>query len=283
MPKVGTFDLVREASFQHVGIGAFNVIHLETAEALIDGAEQAKLPMILQLSHNCIRFHNDQLAPIGKALIELAERSTVPIAVHLDHCESVILAKQAIDLGFDSVMYDGSTLDFEENVLATRAVVDYAHRTGVSVEAELGEIGGKGAHCPGVKTDPEEAKLFVSNTGVDGLAVAVGNEHAMQERTAKLDLELISRLKASAGVPLILHGSSGVPDEEIQRGIAAGMTKINVSTHFNGYFTRALREYFDANPSVIDSRKYMSYARKAVAAEAKRLLEVFRNPLPASD
>ncbi|AZA08820.1 class II fructose-bisphosphate aldolase [Corynebacterium pseudopelargi] len=274
MPQVDTFSLVREAASNRTGIGAFNVIHLETAEAIVRAAEDSDLPVILQVSHNCVRYHGS-LEPIGSAMIALARDSKARVAVHLDHCEDVDLAKEAIDLGFDSVMFDGSTLPYQENVAATREVVDYAHAKGRTVEAELGEIGGKTAHTPGVRTDPKEASEFVSATGVDGLAVAVGSEHAMQERTASLDLELIAELHDLLDVPLVLHGSSGVPDEEIVKGIRAGMTKINVSTHLNGYFTRAIREFLDANPSVTDSRKYIKAGRDALSGEAQRMLRVF--------
>lgn len=275
MTRTSSLDIVRDAASRNVGAAAFNVIHLETAEALVAAAEGAAKPLILQLSHNCVRYHNDQLEPIAKAMLALADNTEAQIAVHLDHCESVELAKAAIDLGFNSVMYDGSTLAVPENIANTREVVEYAHARGATVEAELGEIGGKGAHTPGVRTDPEEARQFVADTGVDLLAVAVGSEHAMQSRTASLDLELIGKLKEAAGVPLVLHGSSGVPDEEIQRGIAAGMTKINVSTHLNGFFTRAIREYLKQNPEVTDSRKYIKAGREALSKEAERLIGVF--------
>lgn len=275
MTRTSSLDIVRDAASRNVGAAAFNVIHLETAEALVAAAERAGKPLILQLSHNCVRYHNDQLEPIAKAMLALADNTDAQIAVHLDHCESVELAKAAIDLGFNSVMYDGSTLAVPENIANTREVVEYAHARGATVEAELGEIGGKGAHTPGVRTDPEEARQFVADTGVDLLAVAVGSEHAMQSRTASLDLELIGKLKEAAGVPLVLHGSSGVPDEEIQRGIAAGMTKINVSTHLNGFFTRAIREYLAENPDVTDSRKYIKTGREALSQEAERLIGVF--------
>lgn len=275
MTRTSSLDIVRDAASRNVGAAAFNVIHLETAEALVAAAERAGKPLILQLSHNCVRYHNDQLEPIAKAMLALADNTDAQIAVHLDHCESVELAKAAIDLGFNSVMYDGSTLAVPENIANTREVVEYAHSRGATVEAELGEIGGKGAHTPGVRTDPEEARQFVADTGVDLLAVAVGSEHAMQSRTASLDLELIGKLKEAAGVPLVLHGSSGVPDEEIQRGIAAGMTKINVSTHLNGFFTRAIREYLAENPDVTDSRKYIKAGREALSQEAERLIGVF--------
>lgn len=275
MSKASTLDIVKAAADKGVGQGAFNVIHIETAEALVRASEQANVPVILQISQNCVAYHGG-LDAIALATLELAKNAKTDVAVHLDHCEDFDLAKRAVDLGFDSVMYDGSRLDFDENVATTRKVVEYAHEHGCIVEAELGEVGGKlGAHAPGVRTNPDDAAKFVEATGVDLLAVAVGSEHAMQERTAKLDQELIGRLKAAVPVPLVLHGSSGVPDDEIVRAIRSGMTKINVSTHLNGFFTRAIRKFLDENPSVTDSRKYVKVGAQALSDEAARLLKVF--------
>lgn len=275
MPQTSTLKLVAAAAQKHTGVGAFNVLHLETAEALVAAAERSGLPVILQLSHNCVKYHGS-FEPLAQAMIAIAKASPADVAVHLDHCEDPELAKRAADLGFSSVMFDGSWLDIEENLAKTKEVTDYAHARGVDVEAELGEIGGKqGAHAPGVRTDPAEAKKFVEKTGVDMLAVAVGSEHAMATRTATLDHELIGRLKEAAGVPLVLHGSSGVADEEIQEGIRSGMTKINVSTHLNGFFTRAIRKFLDENPELTDSRKYIAAGREALSGEAERLLKVF--------
>lgn len=257
------------------GVGAFNVLHLETAEALVGAAEDTGLPVILQLSENCVRYHGG-FEPIARATLAVAEASSAAVAVHLDHAEDAELAHLALDHGFGSVMYDGAKLDFADNVATTRRVVDHAAITGALVEAELGEIGGKdGAHAPGVRTDPAEAAQFVAETGVDALAVAVGSSHAMTERVASLDLDLIRRLHAAVPVPLVLHGSSGVPDETIVRGIRSGLTKINVSTHLNAAFTGAVRSYLHEHPSAVDSRKYVAAGRDAVRLEAARLLRLF--------
>ncbi|MFK4730819.1 class II fructose-bisphosphate aldolase [Agromyces mediolanus] len=275
MPLVPTAALVRAAAAAGTGLGAFNVIHLETAEALVAAAERAGLPVILQISQNCADYHG-ALEPIGLATLAVARRAATPVAVHLDHAEREELVDEAIALGFGSVMFDGGALPYDENVAVTARVATRAHAAGVFVEGELGEVGGKdGAHAPGVRTDPAEAVAFVAATGVDALAVAVGSSHAMTDRTAALDLELIARLHAALPVPLVLHGSSGVADEEIARAIAAGMTKINVSTHLNGFFTCAVREVLDAGPDIVDSRKYVREGREAVAGEAARMLRNF--------
>ena len=170
-------------------------------------------------------------------------------------------------------MFDAATLPDEENRERTAAVARAAQAQGVWIEAELGAIGGKGgAHTPGVRTDPGEAVAFVAGTGVDGLAVAVGSSHAMTSRSATLDFGLIRELASAVPVPLVLHGSSGVSDADLVRAVDAGMRKINISTHINGVFTRAVRERLDADPSLVDPRKYLGPARDAVAAEVARLL-----------
>lgn len=278
-----TRTLMDQAAAAGRGQGAFNVIHLETIEGLVAGGELAGLPLILQISENCAAYHG-ALEPLALAALSAAGQARVPVAVHLDHAQDERLAAQAVDLGFGSVMFDGGALDYADNVAATQRVVDYAHGHGVYVEAELGEVGGKdGAHAPGVLTDPVEAAAFVAATGVDALAVAVGSSHAMTERNAALDLERIRGLKAALAVPLVLHGSSGVPDADIVAAVGAGMTKINVSTHLNGFFTRAIRDYLDADPAVVDSRKYLSAGREALVPEAARLLTLFAAEGPAAD
>jgi len=275
MALTNTRDIMDLAAKAGTGQGAFNVIHLETIEGLIGGAEAAGRPVILQISENCAKFHGG-LEPVAVATLAAARKASVPVAVHLDHAEDEALAYQAVDLGFGSIMYDGAHFDYAKNVEVTARVAAYAHERGVYVEAELGKVGGKdGAHAPGVLTDPAEAVAFVAATGVDALAVAVGSSHAMTERSAALNLGRIAELKAALGVPLVLHGSSGVSDANIVAAIAAGMTKINVSTHLNGFFTRAVREFLDANPAVVDSRKYLGAGRAALVPEVSRLLALF--------
>ncbi|KIZ15167.1 class II fructose-bisphosphate aldolase [Streptomyces natalensis] len=278
MPLVPTSSIVDAAQAAQAGAAAFNVIHLETAEALVTAAERTGTPLILQISENCIRYHGS-LLPITRACLALAESSTAPIAVHLDHLTDTELVHQGVAAGVGSVMVDASALPYEENVSTTAQLTGWCHERGVYVEAELGEVGGKdGVHAPGVRTRPHEALAFVRATGVDALAVAVGSSHAMRERTAVLDKDLIATLRATLPVPLVLHGSSGVPDDELRRAIAAGMTKINISTHLVSVFTRSIRQTLGADPSLVDSRKYVKPAREAVAQEAARLLEVLSTP-----
>jgi len=275
MTLVSAADLVRDAAAAGRGIGAFNVIHLETAEALVAASAAAGLPVILQISQNCATYHG-ALEPIACGTLAIARRAATSVAVHLDHAEDPALVDEAIALGFGSVMFDGGALPYDENVALTASVARRAHAAGVYIEGELGEVGGKdGAHAPGVRTDPDEARRFVAETGVDALAVAVGSSHAMLDRSAALDIDLIRRLHAALDAPLVLHGSSGVADETIAEAVRAGMTKINVSTHLNGFFTRAVRERLADDDRLVDSRKYVAPGRDAIAGEAARMLRLF--------
>lgn len=274
MTLAGLTDLLHPAASARRGVGAFNVFSLEHAEALVAGAEQAERPIVLQVSQNAVRYHR-ALRPIGLATLAVADAAAIPVVVHLDHATDVALVHEAVELGFTSVMYDGSTLPWSQNVANTAEIVLACHEAGVSVEGELGEVGGKdGAHAPGARTDPGEAVAFVKATGIDALAVAVGTSHAMTSRTAQLDLDLISELDDAVVVPLVLHGSSGLADVELSRAVSAGMTKINIATHLNVVFTGRVRELLEADPALVDSRRYLGPARDAVAVEVARLLGV---------
>ena len=269
-----TTDLPRAARAAGRGLGAFNVVLLEHAEAIVAGAERAQLPVVLQISQNCAGYHGS-FEPIALATLALARAATVPAVVHLDHADDVELVHAAVELGVQSVMFDGSHLPYADNVAATRAVVEHCHARGVVVEAELGEVGGKdGVHAPGARTDPGEAAAFVAATGVDSLAVAVGTSHAMTERVAAVDTALIAALAAALDVPLVLHGSSGLSDDQLGAAVRAGMTKVNISTHLNALFTGAVRDALTAAPQLVDPRKYVAPGREAVAAEIERLLRL---------
>ncbi|GAA1978278.1 class II fructose-bisphosphate aldolase [Terrabacter lapilli] len=265
--------VLAEAAAAGRAVAAFNVIQLEHAEAYAAAAERVNLPVVMQISENCVRYHGS-LAPIAAATLAIADACSQPVVVHLDHAEDVALVEEAVRLGMTSVMFDGSTLADDENRSVTRHVVELCRTAGVSVEAELGEVGGKdGVHAPGVRTDPADAARFVADTGVDALAVAVGSSHAMTDRTAELDTDLIAALHDSVPVPLVLHGSSGVPDDGLVAAVRAGMTKVNIATHLNQVFTRALTARLEAAPTV-DTRKYLGAARDAVTDEAARLMQL---------
>ena len=238
------------------------------------GAEAANIPVILQLSENAIHFHRGALA-IGSAMVHVAQASTVAVALHLDHITDENLMRLAPELGFSSVMFDASAQPYEENLLRTKSAAQWCHDRGLWLESELGEIGGKdGAHAPGVRTDPTDAVAFVAQTGVDALAVAVGSSHAMTTKTASLDHDLIAQLARKLPVPLVLHGSSGVPDSELSQAAREGMRKINVGTALNIAYTGRLREFLGTNPEATDPRKYMTPGRDAIAQTVEHYLNV---------
>ncbi|MEU6036739.1 class II fructose-bisphosphate aldolase [Actinomadura sp. NPDC047616] len=278
MTLVGAGEIVGRARRAGRGAAAFNVVQIEHAQAVVAGAERADAPVILQISENAARYHG-ALRPIGAAVLEVAAAARVPAAVHLDHATGAELVDTAIELGFGSVMYDASALEHGRNVAVTAEIAARCHARGVWVEAELGEIGGKdGVHDPTARTDPDEAAAYVAATGVDALAVAVGTSHAMLTRTTTLDLGRIAALRAAVPVPLVLHGSSGVPDEGLAEAVAAGITKVNIATRLNQVYTRAIREHLAADPEVVDPRRYVASARDAVAGEVTHLLGVLRAP-----
>jgi fructose-bisphosphate aldolase class II len=260
-----TAELIDAARAAGTGLAAFNVITVEHAEAIVTGAEAAGVGVILQISENAVRFHG-RLAPIAAGTRAVGNAAGVPVALHLDHVEDEELLDDPVISAFHSVMFDASKLPYAENVAATARVTKTLHDQGLFVESELGEVGGKdGAHAPGVRTDPGEAAAFVAATGVDALAVAVGSSHAMTSRTARLDHALIEAIRDAVPVPLVLHGSSGVPDEELRAAVAAGIVKVNIGTALNKSFTGAVRQVLAADDALVDPRKYLAPARAAMA------------------
>ncbi|MFJ3162369.1 class II fructose-bisphosphate aldolase [Streptomyces kanasensis] len=280
MPLVSTADLVAPARAAGRAVAAFNVITLEHAEAVAAGAERAGRPAVLQISENAVRFHGGDLSGVAAAASAVARASRAALALHLDHVVTPELLHAAHAAGIDSVMVDASRLGYGDNVKATAEAVRWGHARGMWVEAELGRVGGKAgeppldAHTPGVRTDPAEAAAYVAETGVDALAVAVGSTHAMTERTATLDHALISALRTAVPVPLVLHGSSGVPDAELRAAVRAGMTKVNVGTALNTAYTTALRSHLAQHPAAVDPRPYLTGAREAMAQTVAHFLLV---------
>ena len=268
-------QLIADASLRGRAVPAFNVLSLEQAEGVVEGARDAGVPALLQISQNAIRYHGG-FAPLLAACRELAETAGIPVGLHVDHLEDRQLALAVIEkaeaLGIGSLMFDAATLRYDENVAVTREIAEAAHRRGLWVEGELGEVGGKnGAHTPGVRTDPDEAAAFVAATGIDALAVAVGSEHAMVDRSAELDLALIERLAARVPVPLVLHGSSGVADDLLEAAVVAGMRKINIGTALAVAATVRLRRELALQPDVVDPRSYSRGPRDEVRAVVAHL------------
>jgi fructose-bisphosphate aldolase class II len=282
MSVTETRTLLAAAAESDTAVAAVNVITLEHAEAIVEAATESGRSLILQLSQNAIAYHRSA-TPVTRAVHALAEESPVPLAVHLDHLTDPDLVTSAVDGSLrpliSSLMYDGGNLPYADNVARTREVAERAHAAGLLVEAELGYVGGKpdapsSAHAAGIRTDPGEAADFVAATGVDALAVAVGSSHAMTERSAALDHDLIARLAERVPVPLVLHGSSGVPEDELRRAVEAGIRKVNVGTALNVALTSALRASLAADPAVTDPRRYLAPGRTAMRDAVLHLLDL---------
>ncbi len=277
MTLAGAAALITDAEARGRAVPAFNVVSLEQAEAVVGGAEDAGVPVLLQVSQNAIVWHGG-FAPLLTACRELAVAASLPIGVHVDHVEDAELARSVIEraaeLGVGSIMFDAARLD-DANTALTARVAELGHDRGLWVEGELGEVGGKnGAHAPGVRTDPGDAGRYVAATGVDGLAVAVGSEHAMTDRSAELDLDLIVRLRRAVEVPLVLHGSSGVPDEALRASVAAGIRKVNIGTALGVEGTARLRAELAARPDAVDPRAYTGPVRDSIRSLVAHLASV---------
>lgn len=221
-------------------IPAFNTPNLVALNAVICAAEKEKYPVII--SHAELHENIMSLDIIGPIMVEMAKKATVPVCVHLDHGEHIEYCKKALDLGFTSAMFDGSTLPFEENIKKTKEVVDYAHSIGASVEAELGSLpnregGGDNTTTNGIYTDPKLVPEFVNQTDVDALAIAFGTAHGLYKSTPKLDLEIINNVESITDIPLVMHGGSGLSNDTYKEVIKRGIQKINYFSYmsFEGY------------------------------------------------
>jgi tagatose 1,6-diphosphate aldolase GatY/KbaY len=266
MPLVTSKELLLHAKENHYAVGAFNVENMEMVQAVIAAAEELRSPVILQTTPGTLKYAPAELYYANVAAV--AKAAKVPVAVHLDHGSSFELALRAFRAGYTSIMIDGSQKTFEENIALTKAVVEACHAGGVPVEAELGKVGGKEDDLDGGEgngyTVPEEAAEFVARTGVDFLAVAIGTAHGVYKGIPKLDVERVSRIAQLVDIPLVLHGTSGVPDETVRECIARGMCKVNYATDLRIAFTEGVKEYLLKDPKAFDPKKYGAAGRERV-------------------
>lgn len=263
-------------------VGAFNVHCFEMLPAMVQAAEELGVPVILQTSLGTARYIGFE--PLIAAVKAIAEISSVSVALHMDHCKDIDALKEAIDKGYSSVMYDGSSLSLEENIKNTKEVVAYAHKRNVSVEGEVGSIGGAEegvvvAKDDAMYTKPEDALYFAENTGVDALAVSIGTTHGQYKSKAKINYELLTELKAKLGdTGLVLHGGTGVSDEDMRRCVREGMKKINVGTELNKSYIEVVRETFtgeDVTP-LTSLRNLLGPANDKIADVVKEKASLFR-------
>ena len=266
MPLVTSKELLEKAQQGGYAVGAFNVENMEMVQAVVAAAEELKSPVIMQTTPSTVKYAGlDYYYANVKAA---AEKASVPVVIHLDHGNSFELAMQALRTGYTSIMIDGSHDSFEENIKVSKAVADACRPSGVSVEAELGKVGGKEDDLDGGEdnpyTDPQEAKEFVEKTGVDSLAVGIGTAHGVYKGKPNLQFDVLSQIREVVDIPLVLHGTSGVPDEDVKECIKRGICKVNYATDLRIAFTKGVNEVLGEHPETIDPKKYSAKGREEV-------------------
>lgn len=284
MTLVSMKDLLRKAKEGNYAVGQYNINNLEFAQAFLQAAEEEQAPIILAASDRLVDYLGGfkTIAAMVKSLVE--EMSiTVPVVLHLDHGMSVERCKKAIDAGFTSVMIDGSHHSIDENIAMTKQVVDYARPKGVSVEAEVGTVGGmEDGLVGGIKyADPNECLRIVQEAGIDALAAALGSVHGPYQGEPQLGFDEMKEISELTNVPLVLHGGSGIPDYQIQKAIELGHAKINVNTENIQAWAQAVRKVLAADEKVYEPRAIITPAKEAIVAAVKSKMREFKTSYKA--
>lgn len=276
MALVTTKQMLTDAQKGGYAVGAFNVENMEMVQAVIAAAEEKNSPVILQTTPSTLKYATPEMF-FANARAE-AEKASVPVAMHLDHGSSFELAMKCFRAGYTSIMIDGSHGTFEENIAVSKSVAEVCHAADVPVEAELGKVGGKEDDLDGGEgnpyTDPKQAVEFVEATGVDFLAVAIGTAHGVYKGVPKLDKERLSEIRKVVSIPLVLHGTSGVPDEDVRDCIARGICKVNYATDLRIAFSKGVKQVMSENPDVFDPKKYNAVGREEVKQYVMDKMEV---------
>jgi tagatose 1,6-diphosphate aldolase GatY/KbaY len=274
---LSTKEMLINAMKEGYAVPAFNIHNLETIQSVLETAGQMRSPVILAGTPGTIEYAGgDYIVAIVQAAVK---KYDIPIAIHLDHFEDPEAIYKYLDIGFKSGMIDASHKPFEENIRITKSVVDYAHRLGATVEAELGRLGGREDDLVvdeknAAYTDPESAVEFVEKTGIDSLAVAIGTAHGLYKGEPKLDFERLKTIRGMVSIPLVLHGASDVPDQMVKKAIDLGISKVNVATDLKIPFSNAIKQYFSEHPNESDPRKYITPAKKAMKEVVRHKIEV---------
>ena len=278
MKLVSGKDMLEKARAEGYAVGAFSAHNAEMIQAILRAAEEEKAPVMIQVGQRVIRYMG--MEAMADMIESFGRHSGATVAIHLDHGNSFEQAMQAVQLRFQSVMYDGSHLPLEQNIANTKKVAEAAHAVGISVEGELGRIGGTEDDITvrdeeAFLTDPEEAVRFVEETGVDSLAVAVGTAHGFYKGTPKLHFARLEQIRDAVRVPLVLHGGSGVPDDMIRRAISLGIAKVNVDTELRHAFAEAAQAVWRENPGEYHLSVVLGVAREAVTRKVAEKIRLF--------
>ncbi|MFP4457040.1 MAG: class II fructose-1,6-bisphosphate aldolase [Clostridia bacterium] len=278
MPFVTLREVLEDAQKNKYAVGAFNTNNMEIVQAIIEAAVEERAPVILQASQGALKYAGIDYI---MGMVRAAEKNAdIPIVMHLDHGTDFDQVMMCLRKGFTSVMIDGSKYPLEENIRITQRVVEAAHPMGVTVEAELGKIGGTEDdvivhESEAAFTIPEEAKIFVEQTNVDALAVAIGTAHGIYKGEPKLRYERLQKIRNLVKCPLVLHGASGVPEQAVRKAIDIGISKVNIDTNIRQAFTKALHEYVEGHPEVYDPRKILGPARSAMKEIVRQKIRLF--------
>ncbi|MBN9648572.1 class II fructose-1,6-bisphosphate aldolase [Terrisporobacter glycolicus] len=278
MALVTTKKMLLDAQKNGYAVGAFNVENMEMVMAVVSAAEETKSPVIMQTTPSTVKYADFDYFYANVKVA--AQKANVPVAIHLDHGNSFELAMKAYRTGYTSIMIDGSHGSFEENIALTKSVVDVCKNGNVPVEAELGKVGGKEDDLDGGDggyTDPLEAKAFVQRTGADSLAISIGTAHGVYKGEPKLDLNRLSQIREVVDIPLVLHGTSGVPDEIVTECVNRGICKVNYATDLRIAFTKGVKKVLEENPDTIDPKKYNSQGREEVKEYVKSKMIVVKS------
>ena len=269
-------ELLLDAQKNHYAVGAFNVENMEMVMAVLAAAEQQNSPVIMQTTPGTVKYagFDFYFANVRTA----AERTKIPVVMHLDHGNSFAMAMQAFRAGYTSIMIDGSKLPFEKNIALTKSVVDVCNASNIPVEGELGKVGGKEDDLENDDdnpyTNPQEAKIFVERTGVDSLAIGIGTAHGVYKGIPKVNMEVLSAVRQVVDVPLVMHGTSGVPDEQVRDAVSRGICKVNYATDLRIAFTNGVKAFMNENPNAFDPKKYSALGMKEVTAYVAQKMQV---------
>lgn len=275
MPLVTSKEMLENAQKGGYAVGAFNAENMEMVKAIIQAAEELQAPVMIQTTPSTVKYGT--LGTYAAIVAEEASKASVPVCLHLDHGSSFELAVQAIKAGYTSVMIDGSKYDFEGNVTVSKKVADVAAAVGIPCEAELGKVGGKEDDLEAeadTNTDPEEAREFVERTGVTSLAVAIGTAHGFYVGTPVLDKERLSEIRKVVSIPLVLHGASGLTDEDVTDCVKRGICKVNFATELRAAYSAAVKQLLEEKPDTIDPKAYGKAGIEAVKELVKGRIQV---------
>ncbi|MEE8885039.1 MAG: class II fructose-bisphosphate aldolase [Eubacteriales bacterium] len=276
MALVTSEEMLLDAQKRHYAVGAFNAENMEMVMAIVTAAEELHAPVMIQTTSGTLKYADPLM--FFHMVSAAAAEVHVPVCLHLDHGPSFEMAVKCVRAGYTSVMIDGSKLPFEENIALSSKVVEMAHAAGVPVEAELGKVGGKEDDTTSgvgdIYTDPQEAKEFVERTGINSLAVGIGTSHGFYKGTPVLDINRLSEIREVVDIPLVLHGASGLTDEQVISCVERGICKVNFATELRKAYTDAVKEYIKGDTGVFDPKKYQAKGREAVIEQVKYRIKV---------